>query len=79
MKSKAGDLVLLKTLPPGFVDDLPRSEQVAILNAVGSAVLLLGYDDDGRAELQFADATTGFIHSIFVDASCYEAIPKTPG
>jgi hypothetical protein len=75
-KPKAGDLVLLKGLPPGFVDDLPRSDQRALTNAIGTSVLLLGYDEDGRAELEFTDNKSGSIHSIFVTALYYEPIPR---
>jgi len=75
-KPKAGDMVLLKGLPPGFMDDLPRSEQIAITKVVGSPVLLLGYDEDGRAELEFTDTRSGVIHSVFVEAIYYEAITE---
>jgi hypothetical protein len=73
-KPKAGDTVLLKGLPPGFVDDLPPSEQIAITKVVGTPVLLLRYDEDGRAELEFRDEESGTIHSVFVEAIYYEVI-----
>jgi hypothetical protein len=65
-KPKTGDSVIVNGLPPKFLDDLPNSDQAAIANVVGTAVLLLAYDEDGRAELEFTDAA-GTIHSIFVD------------
>jgi hypothetical protein len=72
MKPKAGDRVILNGLPPKFLDDLPKSDQVAVANAIGTAVLLLAYDEDGRAELEFADSA-GTIHSIFVDPKYIDA------
>jgi hypothetical protein len=65
-RPQAGEQVILKGVPPGFVDDLPTSDQRAIKEAIGTLVLLLNYDDDGRAEVEFTDAE-GIIHSIFVD------------
>ena len=66
MRPKVGEKVVLLGVPPGFVDDLPRSDQLAITAAIGTMVLLLDYDDDGRAEVEFIEAD-GAIHSIFVD------------
>jgi len=54
--------VILKALPPGFLDDLPVADQ----EAVGKPITLNGYEDDGRAELEFAD-TEGVIHTIYLD------------
>ena len=56
---------VLKALPPGFVDDLP-DDQRALLEAVGKLVALNGYDEDGRAELEFTDAE-GVDHTIWVN------------
>jgi hypothetical protein len=58
--------VSLKALPPGFLDDLPAQDQEAIAKAVGKPITLNGYEDDGRAELEFTD-TEGVIHTIYVD------------
>ena len=58
--------VVLKALPPGFLDDLPADDQEAISKAVGKPITLNGYEDDGRAELEFTD-TEGVIHIIYVD------------
>jgi hypothetical protein len=46
-------MVLLKSIPPGLVDGLPQDDQNAIVAIIGKPVLLVGYDDDGRAELHF--------------------------
>ena len=51
-KPNAGDMVILVQLPPGFLDNLPSEDQTAIVSKVGKAVLLVGYDEDGRAELE---------------------------
>ena len=63
MKSKK---VILDALPAGFVNDLPHQDQKALLERVGKAVILSGYDDDGRAELEFKDRE-GIFHTICVD------------
>jgi hypothetical protein len=66
MRPKPGDRVVLNGLPPNWLDDLPKSDQLAIASVIGTEVLLLDYDEDGRAELEFTD-DAGIIHSIFVD------------
>jgi len=58
--------VILKALPLGFLDDLPIEDQEAITKAVGKPITLNGYEDDGRAELEFTDIE-GVIHTIYVD------------
>ena len=66
MKSKARNKVVLAGLPPGFVDDLPSEDQQALLDVIGKAVFLNGYDQDGRAELEFKDKQ-GVVHFIYLD------------
>jgi|ERR1700723_4666700 hypothetical protein len=63
-RPKAGDKVALTAIPPGMLDDLPTEDQQAITEAVGKQILLTGYDEDGRAELEFQDdsADTHFIY-----------------
>ncbi len=65
-KAKPGDVVVLERLPPGLLKGLPEEDQIAISEIVGKPVLMVCYDDDGRAELEFADRN-GHRHSIFVD------------
>jgi hypothetical protein len=67
-KAKPGETVLLTELPPRLLRGLPRTDQRAISEIVGKPVLLIGYDDDGRAELEFTDRN-GAIHSIYVHPS----------
>ena len=69
-KLNPGQKVVLKALPPGFIDDLPDEDQRAILDAVGKPIVLNGYDDDGRAELEFTDGEDG--HVIYVDPKFIE-------
>jgi hypothetical protein len=57
---------LLKALPPGFVDDLPDEDQRALLAVVGKLIALNGYDEDGRAELEFVDHE-GVDHTIWIN------------
>jgi hypothetical protein len=69
---KPGDTVVLRSLPPGLVDRLPEEDQRAIRAIVGKPVLLVEYDEDGRALLEFQDpfegrpGTLGCTHTIFV-------------
>jgi hypothetical protein len=64
-KQKLSEMVVLKKLPPGFLDDLPKEDQVAISAVVGKAIVLKGYDKDGRVELEFTEKN-GTIHFIYV-------------
>jgi hypothetical protein len=65
-RPNAGDTVILTEVPPGLLNDLPPEDQRAIAEVVGKPILLLEYDEDGRAELEFTDAHN-VIHSIWVD------------
>lgn len=56
---------MLRECPNGLLDDLPTADQKAISAIIGKIVRLIGYDDDGRAELEFTDAD-GVIHFLFV-------------
>jgi hypothetical protein len=61
----AGGRVILTNLPKGFLDDLPEEDRVAINAVNGKPILLIEYDDIGRAELEFTDRR-GVTHSIWV-------------
>ena len=50
-----GETVSLTSIPPGLLEGLPQEDQNAIVAIVGKPVLLVGYDQDGRAELHFDD------------------------
>jgi hypothetical protein len=65
MKPKPGDTVILTGLPSGFLNDLPSEDQRAVSQVLGKPVVLKDYDEDGRAELEFADCD-GVTHFIFV-------------
>jgi hypothetical protein len=65
IRPKPGDRVILRECPAGFADDLPASDQQAVLAIIGKPVFLNKYEDDGRAELEFTDAD-GVIHFLFV-------------
>jgi hypothetical protein len=54
-KPQVWQQVILIGLPPRFLEGLPEEDQRAITAMVGKAVMLVGYDDDGDAELEFAD------------------------
>ena len=64
-------IVVLKEVPPGLLSGLPASDQVAISRQRGRPVQLVGYDEDGRAELEFTDVK-GHLHTIWVHPSCVE-------
>lgn len=59
-RPKSGDKVVLADLPPGLFDDLPSEDQQAITHVVGKPILLTGYDEDGRAELEIRDDAADF-------------------
>jgi hypothetical protein len=67
-----GEQVIFLALPPGLLDGLPEEDQRAIRAKVGQPVTLVGYDEDGRAELSFDDPFDGrtppysHTHSIWV-------------
>jgi hypothetical protein len=71
-KPVPGDIVVLVRIPPGLLEGLPQEDQNAIAAIVGKPVLLVEYDEDGRAELQFDDPFDGragdysHTHSIWV-------------
>jgi len=74
-KPTAGETVVLKAVPPGLLDGLPQEDQDAITAIVGKPVILVEYDEDGRAELLFKDPIDdhsdfdAHIHTIWVPAS----------
>lgn len=63
---KPGAKVLLLQIPPGFFTDLPIEDQRAIEVAAKQPMQFVGYDEDGRVELEFADSA-GVFHFIYVD------------
>jgi hypothetical protein len=65
-KPKPADKVVLKALPPGFLKDLPEEEERAISSGIGRPIMLMGYDRDGRAELEFM-AQDDSIHTLYID------------
>jgi hypothetical protein len=65
-KPRPGRKVVLTTLPPGFIDDLPVADQRAISEVIGKSITLNQYEEDGRAELEFRDSED-VIHLIYVD------------
>jgi len=81
-KPNPGEMVSLRRIPPGLLDGLPEEDQDAIVAIVGKPVLLVGYDDDGRAELHFDDAFDGragdysHTHSIWVPLEFIERHPS---
>jgi len=71
-KPGPGEMVELTSIPPGLLDGLPAEDQRAIVAIVGKPVLLVEYDEHGRAELHFDDPFDGRVgnyshtHSIWV-------------
>jgi hypothetical protein len=54
-KPQPGDTVVLAEIPLGLLDGLPPEDQQAISEVLGKPLALNGYDEDGRAELEFRD------------------------
>lgn len=65
VRPHAGSTVVLVSLPPGFLRGLPRADKKAMSEITGKLIRLTGYDDDGRAELEFTD-DRGVIHFVYV-------------
>jgi hypothetical protein len=64
-----GEQVIFLALPPRLLDGLLEEDERAIIAMVGKPVTLVGYDEDGRAELFFDDPFTddsSHTHSIWV-------------
>jgi hypothetical protein len=57
---KPGDTVVLTDIPPELLDGLPPEDQQAITRLVGKPILLTGFDEDGRAELEIRDNGADF-------------------
>lgn len=76
MELKPGELVVFTEVPSGLVDDLPAEDQQAIVQVVGKPIVLRGYDDVGRAELEFEDCD-GNGHVIFVAPRFIRAVERT--
>jgi hypothetical protein len=63
---KPGTRVVLAKEPPDLLYGLPVNERNAISEIIGKPVLLVDYDADGRAELEFTDRNKT-LHFIYVD------------
>jgi hypothetical protein len=63
---KPGTRVIITTELPDRYLGLSESRQTAIAEILGKPVLLVDYDADGRAELEFRDRNKS-IHFIYVD------------
>jgi hypothetical protein len=83
IKPQPGDMVVLTAIPPGLLDGLPQEDQHAITAMVGKPVLLVGYDNDGRAEISFDDPfdvrTDAYsnTHSVWVPPAFLTPVPET--
>jgi hypothetical protein len=63
---KAGARVVITEEPPDLLYGLSGYAKQAILEIIGKPVRLVGYDADGRAELEFLDRDH-YLHFIYVD------------
>jgi len=83
IKPQPGDMVVLTAVPLGLLDGLPQEDKHAIIATVGKPVLLVGYDDDGRAEIFFNDpfdvGTDPYsnTHSVWVPPAFVTLFPET--
>jgi hypothetical protein len=71
-KPKPGEMVVFCKIPPGFLDDLPKEDCLAIEQAIGKPVRLNEYDESERSELEFRDASD-VTHFIYVTSDCIAA------
>ena len=82
-RPNAGERVVLVSLPPGLLVGLPDEDQRAIKAIVGKPVKFLGYDEIGRAELEFDDPfdprteNYSHTHSIWVEPEFIERYSGT--
>jgi hypothetical protein len=76
MKPRSKRKVILAALPAGFIDNLPPEDQRALLEAVGKPAMLNGYDEDGRAELEFCRRRGRFSHDLGRSGVCGYALVK---
>jgi len=68
---KPGDMVVLEGLSPGFLDDLPLEEQIAIRAVIGKPIKFIeitSFTWRGE-ELEFFDSEYGIGHTLYVDPS----------
>jgi hypothetical protein len=72
---KTGDMVTLTRLPAELLKGLPRKDQIAISKIIGTPILLVSYDKDGRAELKFT-GDDGVVHFIYVEPSDISPVKK---
>jgi hypothetical protein len=63
---RAGERVVLVAIPAGLLDGLPDDDQRAITAIVGKPVKFCGYDEIGRAELEFDNPLDDSTHTIWV-------------
>jgi hypothetical protein len=69
-------MAILKSIPPGLLTGLPPYDKRAITAVLGKPVLLVEYDDVGRAELEFTDKN-GRSHTIWVNTEFVRAAVST--
>lgn len=58
--------MILQSVPDDLLVGLPEEDQAAIRAAVGRSVTVVGYDEAGRPEIEFADET-GAVHTIWLE------------
>lgn len=73
-RPRAGEKVVLVAIPPGLLDGLRDEDQRAINAIMGKPVKLCGYDDSGRAELEFDDPCDDSSHTIWVAPEFIQSI-----
>lgn len=75
---KIGDRVRLLKLEDWFFNGIPADEVNFLKSCVGSATDIIGFDDYGHAELEFAASNQGegrcCLHTIWVEQSWIERV-----
>jgi hypothetical protein len=73
---KPADMVVLERLPPGFLDDLPLENQIAIREVIGKPIKFNEITSWGCAELEFRE-NPGRGHFIYVDLSFIRVVKSS--
>ena len=66
---RRGDTVTVKRVPESLLRGLPLSDQRAINNCLDRSFEISGFNDQGEAEIEFADGENEF-HTIWIETSC---------
>jgi hypothetical protein len=70
-KLQKGDTVIVKEIPATLITGLPNEDQEAILECVGKAFRIAGFNSLGEAEIEFTDSSNDG-HTIWLETKSVE-------